>query len=49
MFSEQQRLDQLIYSEEAAKVLEDLMGEDVLPRKEFIFNNIDFSEYGDFQ
>ena len=31
-------------NEEAAKLLESLMGEDVEPRKNFLFNKIDFSE-----
>ena len=40
---EYQRMEVLSYSEEAADLLFNLMGEDVDPRKEFIFNNIDFS------
>lgn len=40
---EYQRMEVLNYSEEAADLLFNLMSEDVGPRKEFIFNNIDFS------
>lgn len=49
MFSpEGQRLDHIIYSEKGAQRLEQLMGEEVKYRKDFVFNNIDFSEYGEF-
>lgn len=41
-----QRMDEIIYSEEGAYQLCQLMGEDIAPRKEFIFNRINFSEYG---
>lgn len=41
-----QRMDEIIYSEEGAYQLCQLMGEDIAPRKEFIFNKINFSEYG---
>ena len=45
MFTEQyQRMEAMEYSDEALGLLYDLMGEDVKLRKEFIFNNIDFSE-----
>lgn len=45
MFSKEfQRLDKLTYSEEAMDLLYMLMGENVAPRRDFIFNNIDFSE-----
>lgn len=47
IFSSQGRLDKIIYSEEGIKTLEDLMGIDVAPRKEYVFNNIDFSKYGE--
>ena len=42
--SEFQRLDQLIPTEEALVTLEELMGEEIEPRREFVFNKIDFSE-----
>ena len=41
-----QRMDEIIYSEEGAYQLCQLMGEDIAPRKEFIFNRINFNEYG---
>ena len=41
---EYQRLDVMEYSDEALGLLYDLMGSEVEPRKDFIFNNIDFSE-----
>ena len=45
MFTEQyQRMEAMEYSDEALGLLYDLMGEDVKSKKEFIFNNIDFSE-----
>lgn len=45
MFTEQyQRMEAMEYSDDALGILYDLMGEDVRPKKEFIFNNIDFSE-----
>ena len=37
-------MDLLEPSEESISLLEDLMGEDVQPRRDFIFKNIDFSE-----
>ena len=39
-----QRLEKMEYSEDAMSLLYQLMGEAVEPRKEFIMNNIDFSE-----
>lgn len=39
-----QRLEKLEMNEEAHQLLFDLMGDDVQPRKDFIFNKIDFSE-----
>lgn len=39
-----QRIDTLIPDEESLILLEELMGENVEPRKDFIFNNVDFSE-----
>lgn len=45
MFSEEfQRLDVLEPTQGSLILLEDLMGVSVEPRKEFIFNNVDFSE-----
>lgn len=45
MFNEKnQRLDILYPDEESISLLEELMGESIEPRREFIFNNIDFSE-----
>ena len=45
MFSDEyQRMDVLQPTSEALYTLEKLMGRDVEPRKEFIFNHIDFSE-----
>lgn len=44
MFSKEfQRLEVMEYGDEAIKLLYDLMGDAVEPRKEFIMNNIDFS------
>lgn len=44
MFSEEfQRLDILESDPESLIMLEELMGSDITPRKEFVFNNIDFS------
>lgn len=44
MFGENQRLDVLEPTPEAIELLEQLMGEKVEPRKDFIFNNVDFSD-----
>ena len=41
---EYQRLEQMEYSDEAIELLEQLMGEEVAPRTDYIFKNIDFSE-----
>lgn len=46
--NENQHLDILEYDESVDKLLTDLMGDNVLPRKEFIFKNIDFSKYMDY-
>lgn len=35
------------YTPEAIATLEALMGEDVTPRKDYVFSNIDFSDYGE--
>lgn len=42
--TEYQRLDVLMPDVESLILLEELMGSSVTPRKNFIFNNIDFSE-----
>lgn len=43
MFTEAfQRMDKLVPNEEAIDLLESLMGEDVAPRTEFLFKNVDF-------
>ena len=45
MFTEQyQRMDTLIPDVESIFLLEQLMGSSVAPRRDFIFNNVDFSE-----
>lgn len=44
MFGPAQRMEQLVPDEESIKLLEDLMGKDVEPRREFVFSEIDFSE-----
>lgn len=41
--NEYQRLDVLEWSPDAIQLLEQLMGEDVEPRRQFVFNEIDFS------
>jgi DNA gyrase/topoisomerase IV subunit B len=41
---EYQRLDVMEYSEEAMSLLYSLMGEDVVPRRDFIMTNVDFTE-----
>ena len=41
---EYQRLDVMEYSEDAMGLLYSLMGEDVAPRRDFIMENVDFSE-----
>lgn len=42
-----QRLDEIVYSEEGLDQLCELMGVDIKPRKEFVFNNINFANYGE--
>jgi DNA gyrase subunit B len=45
MFTEEfQRMDNIEIDNESIQLLEQLMGEDGDPRKEFVFNKIDFSE-----
>ena len=41
---EYQRMDVMEYDESAMALLYDLMGSDVEPRREFIMENVDFSE-----
>lgn len=47
MFNEDQWLEVLEWSDDAAESIESLMGEDSQPKREFIFNNIDFEKYGE--
>ena len=44
MFGEYQRMDVMEYDEEAMALLYELMGSDVEPRRDFIMENVDFSE-----
>lgn len=45
MFTEEfQRMDVLAPNKESLYLLEELMGEDVEPRRQFVFSQIDFSE-----
>lgn len=45
MFTDEfQRLDVMEYTSSAIALLEDLMGSNVEPRRDFIFKNVDFSE-----
>lgn len=43
MFGEFQRMDRLEMDEASAQLLEALMGVDIEPRRDFVFNHIDFS------
>lgn len=43
MFGPYQRLEQIVPTQAGMNTLERLMGKEVQPRKEFVFNNIDFS------
>ena len=46
MFNEQwQHLEPIEYSDKGINTLLELMSEDVEPRKDFVFNNIDFSNF----
>lgn len=47
MFSANQRLESIEWSEDGIELLEALMGADVESRKEFITNEIDFERYGE--
>lgn len=40
-----QKMEQIVYSEEAIEALCSLMGEDIQPRKEFVMSHVDFSKY----
>ena len=42
-----QKMDLIEYSEEGARQLERLMGIEIEPRKDYVFNEIDFSHYGE--
>ena len=44
MFGEHQRMDVMEYTESAMRLLYELMGEDVAPRRDFIMSNVDFAE-----
>ena len=45
MFSKEfQRLEPIEWNLEAIKILEELMGEDIQTRKDFVFSKIDFTE-----
>lgn len=44
MFGEYQRMDVMEYNEEAMSLLYALMGSEVEPRRDFIMQNVDFSE-----
>ena len=47
MFSPtEQKMDQIVYSEEGIHQLCQLMGPDIKPRKDFVFSQIDFSQFG---
>jgi DNA gyrase/topoisomerase IV subunit B len=43
MFGKYQRLEQIEPSQAGINTLENLMGKEVQPRRDFVFNNIDFS------
>ena len=47
MFGDDQWLEILEWEEAAASDIELLMGKDPAPRKEFIFKNVNFEEYGE--
>lgn len=47
MFSKNQHLEPIVWSQEGVSLLEQLMGEDVAPRKQFVFKEIDFEKYGE--
>lgn len=47
MFSENRRLEQLVWTPEASQRIEELMGSEVSYRREMVFNEIDFENYGE--
>jgi len=40
-------MDEIGYSPEGIEQLCALMGEDITPRRDFVMNRIDYSQYGD--
>lgn len=40
-------MDEIAYSSEGIMQLCALMGEDITPRRNFVMNRIDYSQYGD--
>lgn len=44
---ETQRLETLTWSDDFGEAIEKLMGEDSLPKKDFVFNKIDFERFGE--
>lgn len=42
--AEYQRIDTIVPTEESLQLLEELMGENVEPRREYVFTKIDFNE-----
>lgn len=42
-----QRMDAIEFTNEGATQLCALMGEEIEPRRDFVFNNIDFTKYGE--
>ena len=44
MFGTAQRLTQIKWDDDTSRLLLDFMGKDVIPRKEYLFKNADFSK-----
>lgn len=44
LFGENQWLEPIPHDIKGLELLEDLMGEDVMPRRDYIFENVDFSK-----
>lgn len=44
MFNENQWLEQLVWDNSVASLLEGLMGDDSQPKKDFVFSRINFEE-----